>query len=135
MREETILQKIYAGDPAGLEALMERYIPYVSAVVWNILRGAMPAEDGEEVVSDVFLAAWSQPEALRPEERRLVRQAVEALPGQDREIFLRHYYYAQTVQEIAGRMALNESTVKTRLRRGRMKLKELLTREGLLREA
>ena len=71
----------------------------------------------------------------RAEERRLVRQAVEALPGQDREIFLRHYYYAQTVQEIAGRMALNESTVKTRLRRGRMKLKELLTREGLLREA
>ena len=183
MREETILQKIYAGDPAGLEALMERYIPYVSAVVWNILRGAMPVEDGEEVVSDVFLAAWSQPEALRPgavkawlgsvarhkaknklrlmsrtlpleedaldvpgpddppgdleraEERRLVRQAVESLPGQDREIFLRHYYYAQTVQEIAGRMALNESTVKTRLRRGRMKLKELLTREGLLREA
>ena len=61
MREEIILQKIYAGDPAGLEALMERYIPYVSAVVWNILRGAMPAEDGEEVVSDVFLAAWSQP--------------------------------------------------------------------------
>ena len=183
MREEIILQKIYAGDPAGLEALMERYIPYVSAVVWAVLRNSMPVEDGEEVVSDVFLAAWNQPEALRPgsvkawlgavarhkaknklrrmnrtlpleedaldipgpddppgdleraEERRLVRQAVDALPSQDREIFLRHYYYAQTVQEIAGRMALNESTVKTRLRRGRIKLKELLTREGLLREA
>lgn len=183
MREEIILQKIRAGDPAGLEALMERYIPYVSAVVWNLLRGAMSVEDGEEVVSDVFLAAWNQPEALRPgsvkawlgavarhkaknklrrinrtlpleedaldipapddppgdlersEERRLVRQAVDALPGQDREIFLRHYYYAQTVQEIADRMSLNESTVKTRLRRGRIKLKEVLTREGLLREA
>lgn len=183
MREEIILQKIRAGDPAGLEALMERYIPYVSAVVWNLLRGAMSVEDGEEVVSDVFLAAWNQPEALRPgsvkswlgavarnkaknrlrqmnrtlpleedaldipgpddppndleraEERRLVRQAVDALPGPDREIFLRHYYYAQTVQEISQRMRLNESTVKTKLRRGRMKLKEFLTREGFLREA
>ena len=66
MREEIILQKIYAGDPAGLEALMERYIPYVSAVVWNILRNSMSIEDGEEVVSDVFMAAWRQPSALRP---------------------------------------------------------------------
>ncbi|MCI8424013.1 MAG: RNA polymerase sigma factor [Lawsonibacter sp.] len=183
MREETILEKIQSGDPAGLEALMDRYIPYVSTVVWNILRHSMSREDGEEVVSDVFLAAWQQPQSLKPglvkgwlaavarnkaknklrqagvdlpleevvldipgpdnppgdieqaEERRLVRRAVYALPGQDREIFLRHYYYAQTVQEIAHCMALNESTVKTRLRRGRMKLKEFLTREGFLYEA
>ena len=182
MREEAMIEKIRAGYPAGLEALMDRYIPYVSAVVWNILRNAMPVEDGEEIVSDVFLAAWGRPEALRPgavkawlgavarnkaknrlrqigqtlpleedalelpgpddppgeyeraEERRLVRRAVDALPGPDREIFLRHYYYAQTVQEIARQMGLNESTIKTKLRRGRMKLKQILTREGYLRE-
>ncbi len=183
MREEIILEKIYAGDPAGLEALMDQYLPYVTSVVWNILRNAMPVEDGEEIASDVFLAAWRRPEALRPgsvkawlgavarnkaknrlrqisrtlpleedaldvpgpddppgdleraEEGRLVRRAVDALPGPDREIFLRHYYYAQTVGEISRQMGLNESTVKTKLRRGRMKLKDILTREGFLREA
>lgn len=183
MREEAMIEKIRAGSPAGLEALMDRYLPYVSAVVWNILRNAMAAEDGEEVVSDVFLAAWRQPSALHPGsvkswlgavarnkarnrlrqmdrtlpleedalevpgpddppgeyeralERKLVRQAVDSLPGPDREIFLRHYYYAQTVQEISRHMHLKESTVKTKLRRGRMKLKEFLTREGFLREA
>lgn len=183
MREETILRKLRSGDPAGLEALMERYIPYVSAIVWNILRDAMPREDGEEVVSDVFLAAWRQAYDLRPGsvkawlgsvarhraknrlrkmgrdlpleedaleipgdgdpsddyeravERQLVRQAVDSLPDPDREVFLRHYYYSQTVQEIARCMDLNLSTVKTKLRRGRMKLKEYLTREGYLHEA
>ena len=65
MWEEAIINKIRAGNPAGLEGLMDRYLPYVSAVVWHILRGAMPAEDGEEIVSDVFLAAWNRPEALR----------------------------------------------------------------------
>ena len=183
MREETILRKIRSGDPAGLEALMEHYLPYVSAVVWSVLRDAMPREDGEEVVSDVFLAAWRQGPDLRPGEvkawlgavarnkaknrlrqisqtlpleedaldipgpddppgeyeraveRQQVRQAVDSLPGPDREIFLRHYYYAQTVQEIAHQMGLNESTIKTKLRRGRMKLKDILTREGFLREA
>ncbi len=176
MREAAMLRKIRAGDPAGLESLMAAYLPYVSVIVWNILRGAMPPEDGEEVVSDVFLAAWDQAADLRAghvkgwlgvvarnkarnklrqagktlpleenllelpdpfdptegltreEERVQVRQAVEALPETDREIFLRHYYYAQTVREIAEAMELKEPTVKTRLRRGREKLKAMLTK-------
>ena len=182
MREEVILRSIRAGDPSGLEALMDAYIPYVSAVVWNILRGSLPPEDGEEVVADVFLAAWDQAADLRPghvkswlgavarhkaknrlrqigqtlpledsilelpgpdspageleraEEQILVRRAVDALPAQEREIFLRYYYYSQTIKEISSHMALNESTVKTKLRRGRMKLKEALSREDLVYE-
>ena len=176
MKEELILRKLRRRDPAGLEALMEQYIPYISAVVWNILRGSMAKEDAEEVVSDVFLAAWNRAGDIRPgytkawlgavarnmaknklrqmgrdlpleedvleipddktpvslteqaEERRAVRKAVDSLGEPDREIFLRHYYFAQTVSEIGQGMDLNVSTVKTKLRRGRQRLKELLTR-------
>lgn len=178
MRESMILQNIKAGDPSGLKALMERYVPYISVIVWKILRDAMSPQDAEEVVSDVFLAAWEQAADLKAghvkgwlgtvarnkaknklrqmgrtisleensvdipapndlseameqdEERRLVRQAVDALPPEDKEIFLRHYYYAQSIKEISDHMALNESTIKTKLRRGRMKLKEALTKGG-----
>lgn len=163
-------------DPDGLEMLMDRYIPYVSAIVWNILSECMTKEDAEEVISDVFLAAWEQTEDIQPgcakawlgavarnkaknklrqtgrelpleedileipdeftpitkaeqaEERLLVRQAVDQLGDPDREIFLRHYYYAQTVAQIGQCMHLNESTIKTKLRRGRMRLKDILTR-------
>ena len=66
LREMGILRKLRARDPAGLEGLLEVYLPYVSVIVWTILRGAMTAEDGEEVVSDVFLAAWDQAADLRP---------------------------------------------------------------------
>ncbi|MCI7474806.1 MAG: RNA polymerase sigma factor [Clostridiales bacterium] len=173
-----ILQKIKTGDPSGLKALMELYVPYISVIVWNILQDAMSPQDAEEVVSDVFLAAWEQSADLRAghvkgwlgtvarnkaknklrqmgrtvsleensmdiptsndlseameqdEERRLVRQAVDALPPEDKEIFLRHYYYAQSIKEISAHMALNESTIKTKLRRGRIKLKEALTKGG-----
>ena len=176
MREDMILRKMRAGEPAGLEALMDCYIPYVSVICWNILRGSMTREDAEEVVSDVFLTAWEKAEDIRPgkakawlgavarhkaknklremgrdlpleedvlelpdectpadaaeraEEQRLVRRAVDRLGEPDREIFLRHYYFAQTVQEISRQMHLNDSTVKTKLRRGRMRLKTLLTR-------
>lgn len=70
-------------------------------------------------------------ELERTEERALVRRALFSLPQPDQEIFLRHYYYAQSVKEIAAALDMNESTVKTRLRRGRFKLKELLTKEAL----
>ena len=179
MDEVWIVRKIRSQDPAGLESMMNRYMADVSAIVWNILRGNMTQQDAEEVVSDVFLAAWDQAEDLQPgyvkawlaavarnkaknklrqcgytlsleediidlpnlcepvaiieqeEEAKLVRQAVESLREPDREIFLRHYYFAQTVHEISIVMHLNESTIKTKLRRGRARLRTILLRWGV----
>ena len=67
-------------------------------------------------------------EKFDQEERdRLVREAVLSMPRPDQEIFLRHYYYCQSVSVIAEKMKMNPSTVKTRLRRGREKLRQHLT--------
>ncbi len=67
-------------------------------------------------------------EKLDREERdRRVRDAVLSMEQPDREIFLRHYYYCQSIAVIAEKMTMNPSTVKTRLRRGREKLRENLT--------
>lgn len=52
-----------------------------------------------------------------------VRSAVLAMDYPDREIFLRFYYYCQSLDSIAKEMDLNLSTVKTRLRRGRERLR------------
>lgn len=179
MREEKIIQRIKDRDGRGLELLMDRYIPYVSAVVCGILGHAMTAQDAEEVVSDVFLAAWERPNALEPEkvkawlgavarnkarnalrhagqdlpleedvlelpddscfeklerqeQTELIRQAIDTLGPRDRELFLRHYYYGQTLSHISREMKMPEATVKTRLRRGRMKLKEYLIGRDIL---
>ena len=60
----------------------------------------------------------------------LVRAALETLERSDRELFVRHYYYGQTVARAAEEMGLNLSTAKTRLRRGRARLKEYLREVG-----
>ena len=180
MRDEIILRKMRTADPEGLEMLMNRYIPYVSTICWNILRNGMTKADAEEVVSDVFLAAWEQAASIKPakvkawlgavarnkaknklrqmncelpleedildipdehtpvteaeraEERALVRRSIDYLGEPDREIFLRHYYYYQTVSEISQEMNLNESTIKTKLRRGRSRLRTILLRWGVV---
>lgn len=66
----------------------------------------------------------------RKEQAVFIKKAVLALEYPDREIFLRHYYYIQSVAQISEEMGINASTIKTKLRRGREKLKEILLKGG-----
>ena len=63
------------------------------------------------------------------------RAALDSVDRTDRELFVRRYYYGQTVARAAEEMGLNLSTAKSRLRRGREKLKELLGKAGYEFEA
>lgn len=107
--------------------------PYLAGVARNKAKerlrrcGAeLPLED------DVLLLSAENPERRLEarEQARFIQQAVLAMPQPEREIFFRYYYYCQPVARIAQEMALNPSTVKTRLHRGRQKLKETLTKGG-----
>lgn len=181
MDEKKALRAVRQGDPDALGWLIERFTPYVTAIIGNILGTAAPQADVEETAADVFVTLWqhageirsgslrawlgavarnrarSRLRTLRPEspleedalvldadalqsdaERRelyrAVRTAVLQLRQPDREIFLRHYYYYQSVAAIGAEMGMNESTVKSRLRRGREKLKQILIKGGFADE-
>jgi len=86
----------------------------------------VPLEDDFVVIADTDLERDSE----RRELSDALRCAVLAMQAPDREIFLRHYYYYQNVARIAEEMGMNVSTVKTRLQRGRNKLKEALAEGG-----
>ncbi len=176
--DREILEKLRRRDQQGLEEAIHKYGGYVAAVVRRTLGAFGGSEDGEELVSDAFVALWERADSLRDdsslknwlavvarngalkrlgrtrleepleenfvfswqdpadeaEQRMMVRKAVDSLGRKDREIFLRHYFWYQTVEQIAREMGMNPSTVKTRLRRGREKLREKLEKEELLYE-
>ncbi len=56
-----------------------------------------------------------------------VRRAVGAMAEPDREIFVRHYYYCQTAAEIGDLLHMPAATVRQRLKRGRDRLRNILT--------
>ena len=113
-----------------------RLRPWLGRVVRNKALNRLRALGGELPLEDDMLAltpdeAPGPAELLEQEQRReLVRALLDELSPQDRAIFLRHYYYGQTTAEIGGALAMNPSTVKVRLHRGRKKLKELLSERG-----
>lgn len=55
-----------------------------------------------------------------------VTEAVRALPEKYRAIVEMHYFEEMTCAEIGAALKLNEATVRTRLRRGRERLREYL---------
>ena len=64
------------------------------------------------------------------ERTRILKLALDELGPTDSEIFTRYYYHEQTTAEIGTALGLHPEAVKSRLRRGREKLKEILQREG-----
>lgn len=65
--EESLIARLREGDEAALGEIIERYTPYVGAVVWNIVRESLSLEDAQELVSDVFCALWRNADKARPQ--------------------------------------------------------------------
>lgn len=78
-------------------------------------KGVLPRENSTESV-----------EANAADERLVLQEALLALPDFQREAIVLHYYYEMKYREIAKLTGTNTSTVKSRIRQGCQKLKELL---------
>ena len=61
----------------------------------------------------------------------LLSRFLECLPLENRLIFLRRYWYADSIPEIADRYHITQSKVKTQLHRTRNKLRAFLEKEGI----
>lgn len=107
--------------------------PWLGAVARNKARDFLRSQRIELPLEDDLLSLETDPMQASTEQgelRQAVRTAVFSMEQPDREIFIRHYYYLQPLRQVAEQMGMLESTVKTRLRRGRLALKERLTQGG-----
>ena len=168
MDERDALKKMICKDEDALAWFIDRYAPYVSTIIYNILGSFVDSSDLEEVASDVFLTLWNNAKSVNPgkvkaylggiarnkakeytrkigtelsdenlehdfekrEQAKYIQEAVLALNAPEREIFLRYYFFYQPIATIATEMNLEPANVKTKLYRGRKRLKEILENGG-----
>ena len=105
--------------------------PYLAAIARNLAFKRLGRQRPCESLDEVEIADDSGA-ADELVERETLWGAVMALGEPDSELFVRYYRYGQTLQEIAGATGLKLSTVKTKLSRGRKKLKTILQAEESL---
>ena len=111
---------------------------YLGSIARNKARESTRKTGRELSLEDDMLVISSgtpERELEKREQAAYIRKAVLALREPEREIFLRYYYFYQPVSTIAEEMGLEPANVKTKLFRGRKKLKEVLEKGGYFVEA
>ena len=110
---------------------------YIASIARNKAKSRLRDMHITEPLDDDYIAAeCSEPEnlTLRNELQEITRDVVESLPEPDCEIFKRHYFLYQKTEDISKAMGINSATVRTKLKRGRDKLKIRLAERGVANE-
>lgn len=110
-----------------------KLIAYLGVIARNKAFSLLRKEHGELPLEEDILIYDNENIELRVEQKELsglLKEALKSLPTAHRELFVRHYYYGQTVSEAAAEMDINESTAKSWLKRGRERLRDILIEKG-----
>lgn len=106
---------------------------YLSAIARNAVKDRFKSEKPPfEDISELEIpSGTSVEEAARLREMlRCLDEGLSALPEKEAETFARYYFYGESTPEIARRMNVSESTVRSALSRTRGKLRDYLTKRG-----
>lgn len=96
----------------------------VEGLEWEEL-AALPSVNDTELVQ---IDAGAQ----NRERDALVRDALKSLPEDYRDVVVAHYHMDLGLQEIADKLAITESAVRSRLHRARSRLRTLLERDEVV---
>ncbi len=109
--------------------------PYLAQIARNATFSRLRRSGLETVPLDediLTLSKESQPDelAFQREQQEIINEAADSFGEPDREIFIRFYFYGERVREIGTKLNVIEATVKTKLRRCRMKIQSLFEERG-----
>lgn len=117
------------------------FFAYLAKICRHIAFGILDRRQAAKRRADV-ISLSAELEMCIPDNRReaalegeeIGQALTRFLTAQDQEsrlIFLRRYWFAESIEEIALRYGITQSKVKTRLHRTRGKLREYLEKEGI----
>ena len=62
--KDILTQRLKRHDKAAFEEVMNKYLPLVSNIVYNIGRDRLSKEDMEETISDIFVILWNNTDKI-----------------------------------------------------------------------
>ncbi len=107
-------------------------MPYLAAVAGNlvisrlrVLKLTVSIEDTDEPAIEGFVRDIENREAFE-----CLLGSLSELTDKQREVFVRFYFYGESLKEIEGAMKISPSDTRTTLHRAREKIKEHLIKRG-----
>lgn len=123
--------------PAALPAFLGKLTRRAALKRWRARdtqkRGGGEAALALDELSECVPASGAVDEAFDAKElAKAIDTFLDALPDAERRVFIRRYWYLDSVKDVGARYAFSESKVKSMLYRAREKLREYLRKEGFI---
>lgn len=101
---------------------------YLGAIARNTAKNKLRGYRNCETLDENTESHLNGPQEIiiKKEEKTFLMDRVIELGGTDSEVFFRYYYYNEKIKDIAAAMNIPVSTVKTKLSRGKKKLKKTI---------
>ena len=153
--DEKIIDMFFERSEQGIRELDMKYGKICHNLSYNIVNNR---QDAEECVNDAYLGAWNAIPPVRPNpllayivkivrnislkiywrkeaakrsgHYKIALEEMETLPLENRVIFMRRYWFADSYKDIAGFTGLSEKNISVRLTRIREKMKQYLIETG-----
>lgn len=120
----TWLFRVTANEALMLMRSRRRHrVRFVEGLEWEELATLPAMNDTDHVDGDLGISARQRDER--------VRDALGELPEDYRDVVIAHYHMDLGLQEIADRLSITESAVRSRLHRARTRLRSLLEKRNL----
>ena len=151
MTDAQIIDLFFERSEQAIEELAKKHGGAVSRIAYNILGNR---QDAEECVNDTWLGTWKRnsqydlaleelaeciPNRDNVEDTygakelaAAISRFLDTLEYSDKFVFMRRYWYADSLTDIAEMSGLRYKTVSVRLSRIKGRLKQYLMKEGLL---
>ena len=151
LEDEKIIELYWVRDQRAITCSQQKYGAYCHKIAQNVLHNE---SDCEECMNDTWFRAWKkrgegeisyiyeemqdcisgENMELHVENMELAEMINRFLAGmktENRRIFVRRYWYFDSIAEIAKRFSISESKVKSSLMRSRESLRKCLAQEGI----
>lgn len=135
---DTWMQAWNSMPPHRPELLRMFLAKITRGLAWNRYKAGHAAKRGggqvalalEELEECVAGTRDVEEEVIAGELAKALRKYVRALPERERHVFVRRYFFTESIEEIANGYGMTENCVMVTLSRARKNLREALLREG-----
>ena len=147
MRDNDLIKQLKKKNPKALDYIFNKYGNLIFKVSYSILNNRTLIE---ECVNDVLLNIWNNIDSFNKGDEKfkawiivmtkytsidMLRKekilfAIKTFDKKNKEIFIKRFFLNYSIKEISESIGISENAISNRIRRGKLKLSELLIKEG-----
>ena len=109
---------------------------YIAGITKNLIKKKYRTNNNDEDIEDyenqIIDISNIEVNFIQREKSRIINNELNSMKLEDKDIFIKYYYWGQSIKEISNSFNISESKVKSKLFRTRKKLHKTLKKRGYI---